>query len=99
MTERDNRMVKITDMWERISAKGAKYYSGYAGPVQYLMFDGGEQPHPTRPEETVHVWRLLVQERDPAKRPAPKPENDRRRSKSAPFYDDTERAIRELVEG
>jgi hypothetical protein len=33
------------------------------------MFDGGEREHPTRPEETVHVWRLMVQERDPARRP------------------------------
>jgi hypothetical protein len=37
--------------------------------VQVLMFDAGEKPHPTRPGETVHVWRLMAQERDPERRP------------------------------
>jgi hypothetical protein len=37
------------------------------------MFKEGKKPHPTKPEEEVIVWRLLVQERDPNRRP--KPEN------------------------
>ena len=62
-------MVKLAELWERTSARGARYFSGFLGDAQVLLFDGGEKPHPTRPEETVHVWRLMVQERDPARRP------------------------------
>jgi hypothetical protein len=65
----DNRMVKIAELWERTSTKGTRYFSGFMGDVQVLMFDGGEKDHPTRPGETVHIWRLMVQERDPARRP------------------------------
>ena len=32
---------------------------------QVLLFDAGEREHPTRPGETVHVWRLVLQERGP----------------------------------
>jgi hypothetical protein len=32
------------------------------------MFDAGERDHPTRPGEKVHVWRLMVAERDQARR-------------------------------
>jgi hypothetical protein len=39
------------------------------GDCQLLLFDAGEKPHPTKPGEVVHVWRLMVQERDPARRP------------------------------
>jgi len=52
--------------------RGTRYFSGFLGDAQILMFDGGERGHPTRPEETVHVWRLMVQERDPARRPQPR---------------------------
>jgi hypothetical protein len=69
----DNRLVKIAELWQRKSAKSGKtYFVGYAGPVQYIMFDGGRQPHPKRPDEEVHVWRLFVQEADPERRPKPK---------------------------
>jgi hypothetical protein len=50
-------MVKICELWQRRSAKGATYFSGYAGDVQWLLFDGGRKPHPTRPDEEIHVWR------------------------------------------
>src|SRR3954453_14946250 len=63
------RMVKLAELWERTSAKGTRYFSGFMGDAQVLLFDAGEKPHPTRPEETVRVWRLMVQERDPARRP------------------------------
>src|SRR3982750_1222563 len=59
----DARMVKLAELWERASAKGTRYFSGFMGDAQVLLFDGGERPHPTRPGETVHVWRLMVQER------------------------------------
>jgi hypothetical protein len=67
--QRDNRMVKMADLWERTSAKGTRYFSGFMGDCQLLLFDGGEKDHLTRPGETVHVWRLMVQERDPSRRP------------------------------
>src|SRR3954447_25887761 len=45
-----------------VSAKGPRYLSGFMGDTQVLMFDAGEREHPTKPGETVHVWRLMVQE-------------------------------------
>jgi hypothetical protein len=63
------RMVKIADMWQRRSAKGITYFSGFMGDVQLLLFKEGKEPHPTRPDEEVIVWKLLIQERDPARRP------------------------------
>src|SRR3954463_12360823 len=65
----DQRMVRLAELWERTSARGTRYFSGFLGDAQVLMFDGGEREHPTRPGETVHAWRLMVQERDPARRP------------------------------
>src|SRR4051812_18805672 len=65
----DARMVKLAELWERTSARGTRYFSGFMGDTQVLLFDGGEKAHPTKPGETVHVWRLMVQERDPARRP------------------------------
>src|SRR4051812_43764503 len=65
----DARMVKLAELWERTSARGARYFSGFMGGTQVLMFDGGEKPHPTKPGETVHVWWLMVQERDSTRRP------------------------------
>ena len=64
----DARMVKMAELWERTSACGTRYFSGFMGDCQVLLFDGSERPHPTRPEETVHVWKLMLQERDPARR-------------------------------
>jgi hypothetical protein len=65
----DARMVKLAELWERTSARGTRYFSGFLGDAQVLMFDAGEREHPTKAGETVHVWRLMVQERDPARRP------------------------------
>jgi hypothetical protein len=70
MTEqRDHRMVKLCDTWQRKSAKGSVYFSGFMGDTQVLLFKDGKKPHPTRPNEEVIVWKLLVQERDPVRRP------------------------------
>jgi hypothetical protein len=69
MTDAAPRMVKLAELWERTSAKGTRYFSGFMGDCQVLMFDGGTKPHPTKPDETVHIWRLMVQERDPDHRP------------------------------
>jgi hypothetical protein len=64
----DNRMVKIAELWQRKSAKGATYFSGFMGDCQVLLFKDGKKPHPTRPYEEVIVWKLLIQERDPERR-------------------------------
>jgi acyl dehydratase len=64
-------MVQLTTVWERTSAAGKRYFSGFLGNSQLLIFDDGEHPHPTKPGETVHVWKVLLQERDQA--PLPKP--------------------------
>ncbi len=63
------RMVKLAELWQRESAKGTTYFSGFMGDAQVLLFDGGEREHPKRPGETVRVWKLMVQERDPSRRP------------------------------
>jgi hypothetical protein len=70
----ENRLVKIATLWQRKSAKGKTYFSGFMGDVQLLMFDGGRQPHPTKPDEQIHIWRLFVQQRDPNRRPKSAPE-------------------------
>jgi len=56
--------VLMAELWERVSSKGNVYFSGYLGKAQLLLFKDGERPHPTRPDETVTVWKLLLQERD-----------------------------------
>jgi len=68
----DNRMVKRAELWQRKNAKGTVYFSGFMGACQVLMFKDGEKPHPTRPDETVIVWRLFVQEARPERRPPAK---------------------------
>jgi hypothetical protein len=77
-TGADNRMVRLCELWERTSAKGRRYFSGFLGEAQVLMFDGGEKPHPTRPGETVRTWNLMVQEKDPDRRPQARSESARR---------------------
>jgi hypothetical protein len=63
------RMVKLADLWQRKSTKGTVYFSGFMGDCQILLFKDGKKPHPTRPNEAIIVWKLLVQERDPERRP------------------------------
>jgi hypothetical protein len=70
MTAGPPRMVKLAEMWQRKSAKGSVYFSGFMGDCQVLLFREGKKPHPTRPDEEVIVWKLLVQERDPERRPS-----------------------------
>jgi hypothetical protein len=68
MTDRsDSRLVKLATLWERTSGKGRKYFSGFLGDAQLLMFEAGEITRPNG--EVVQTWKLLVQERDPARRP------------------------------
>jgi hypothetical protein len=57
----------LAELWEREceSAKGNQYFSGYWGNLSVALLRDGERPHPTRPEETVVVWKLVAQERQP----------------------------------
>jgi hypothetical protein len=65
------RMVKAAEMLELTAQKtGKRYFSGYAGPIQYLLFDTGKTKElKSRPGEAVPVWRLMIQEADPDRRP------------------------------
>ncbi|MFO1073499.1 MAG: hypothetical protein U1E17_12670 [Geminicoccaceae bacterium] len=49
------RMVKLAELWERTSAEGTRYYSGFMGDAQVLLFDSGEREHPRNPGEVVRV--------------------------------------------
>jgi hypothetical protein len=49
------KTVMLVELWERTSSKGRRYFSGFMGNTQVLMFDGGEKDHPTKPGERVHV--------------------------------------------
>jgi hypothetical protein len=55
----------LAELWERRSAKGNAYFSGFMGNVSLALLRDGERPHPTRPDEVVTVWRLVAQERQP----------------------------------
>jgi hypothetical protein len=57
--------IVLAELWERQSAKGNQYFTGFMGNVSLALLRAGEQPHPTRPDETVVVWRLVAQERQP----------------------------------
>jgi hypothetical protein len=63
------RMVKLCELWQRKSAKGSVYFSGFMGDCQVLLFKEGKKSHPTRPDEEVIVWKLFIQKRDPNRRP------------------------------
>ena len=66
----------LAELWERRSAKNNLYFSGFMGAVSLALLRDGERPHPTRPDATIVVWRLVAQERQPrpaAQRPAASP--------------------------
>jgi hypothetical protein len=67
----DKPSVVLAELWERTSAKGNTYYLGFMGSVSVALLRDGERPHPTRPGETVVVWKLLAQERAAPPRKAP----------------------------
>jgi hypothetical protein len=60
--------IVLAELWQRESAKGSTYYSGYLGGNRLPLFDAGMQDHATRPGEQVHVWRLVLQARNDAPR-------------------------------
>jgi hypothetical protein len=57
--------ITLLELWERRSAKNNLYFSGFLGGLQVALLRDGERPHPTRPDETVVVWRLVASERQP----------------------------------
>jgi hypothetical protein len=40
------RMIRLTTLWERTSNKGTRYYSGFQGDCQLLLFKGDEITRP-----------------------------------------------------
>jgi hypothetical protein len=69
--------IVLAELWERESQHGNRYFSGFWGDLSVALLRDGERPHPTRPDETVVVWRLVAQERDrPPRPPAKPPERD-----------------------
>jgi hypothetical protein len=80
--QRDNRLVKLATLWERTSAKGRQYYSGFMGDAQLLMFVGKEVTRDNG--EVVQTWKLFAQERDLERRP---------RRKEQPPAHDAERGV------
>jgi hypothetical protein len=57
--------ITLLELWERQSSKGNQYFSGYWGNLSVALLRDGERPHPTRPDETITVWRLVASERQP----------------------------------
>jgi hypothetical protein len=76
----DKPSILLAELWERESKHGNVYYSGFWGNLSVALLRDGERPHPTRPDETVIVWKLVAQERQPRdgaqKAPASPPERD-----------------------
>jgi hypothetical protein len=68
MTYERGTSVTLCELWERQSAKGNQYFSGFLGGLSLALLRDGEREHPTRPGQTVMVWKLVAQERQP--RPA-----------------------------
>jgi hypothetical protein len=80
MTYGSQPSLTLLELWERQSAKGNLYFSGFWGGLQVALLRDGERPHPTRPDETITVWRLVASERQPRpavqRPPASPPERD-----------------------
>ena len=92
-------LIKLTGLWERTrrgNTEGQFYLVGQLGAAKILAFKNHRKESDADPD-----WNLFLTEPTPPKQANVR--NDRRRSESAPehqpFYDDTERAVRELVEG
>jgi hypothetical protein len=62
------RKLKLCELWERQSAKGNAYLSGFWGDLSLIAFCE-ERPHPKRPDEAIRVWSIFAEERDQNRRP------------------------------
>jgi hypothetical protein len=65
----NSRLVKLMTLWRKTSKSGKEYFSGFLGDAQVVVFRKGEREHPKDPTQTIDVWELFVQERDPSRRP------------------------------
>jgi uncharacterized protein (DUF736 family) len=72
------RMIRLTTLWERTSNKGTRYYSGFLGDCQLLLFKGDEITRPNG--EVVQTWKLMLQERPPRQERPPAAEAQRGRA-------------------
>jgi hypothetical protein len=61
----DKPSILLAELWERESKHGNVYYSGFWGNLSVALLQDGERPHPTRPDETIVVWKLVASERQP----------------------------------
>jgi hypothetical protein len=57
--------ITLLELWERRSAKGNLYFSGFLGGLSVVLLRDGERAHPSKPGELITVWKLLLQERQP----------------------------------
>jgi hypothetical protein len=76
MTYNSGPSIVLCELWERESKAGNTYFTGFMGAVSVALLRDGERPHPTRPDETITVWKLVAQERQPrdaAQKPPPRP--------------------------
>jgi hypothetical protein len=80
MSHEHKPSIVLAELWERESKHGNVYYSGFLGGLSVALLRDGERPHPTRPDETIVVWKLVASERQPRpaaqKPPASPPERD-----------------------
>jgi hypothetical protein len=105
------QQLKIAELWQRESAAGRTYYSGYLGQNRIMLFCAGERDHPKRPGERVHVWNLVLQPKDEQTAPRQQtrrppmleaPGKDQHFGLSQPeppagFFDDSEEAVADLM--
>jgi hypothetical protein len=70
--DRGRRKLRLFELWQRQSSRGTDYLSGFWGDLSLVAFCE-ERPHPKRPDETVRVWTVLAEERDPTRRPGGRP--------------------------
>ena len=77
-TGADNRMVKLCEFWERTWAKGTRYFSGFMGGCQVSHVRRRGEAAPDAAGRDGARWHLMVQEKDPDRRPQARAEPARR---------------------
>jgi hypothetical protein len=80
--------VLLMTLWERTSARGTRYLSGFLGKAKLIGFKG----EPTA--DGTPTWNLFVQEQEPKaeaeRKPSPRPAKPQQpeRQPDDPFYSD-----------
>lgn len=62
LAERPPKLM-LAELWQRKSADGRTYFTGFLGGLMLVLLREGERDHPTRPGEKVIVWSLLAEHR------------------------------------